>query len=69
MRSKKKRAIQMTLVDANDNAEPMAPTIDVDAAIHSLEKATVNILVKGAVAAAALIVVKTVAEIAESHLS
>ena len=69
MRNKRKRAIQMTLVDAETSPEPVAPTIDVEEAVQSLEKATVNIMIKGALVAAGLIVVKTVAEIAEKQFS
>ncbi len=69
MRRNKKRAIQMTLVDANQNAAPTAPEIDVDEVISAMEKSTVTIVITGALATAGLFVVKTACKIAESRLS
>lgn len=69
MRRNKKRAIQMTLVDANNTAEPTAPEIDVDEVISAMEKSTTHVLITGALATAGLFVVKTVCKIAESNFS
>lgn len=69
MRLKKKRAIQMTLVDAMQPAEPTTPDIDVDEVISAMEKSTVTIVITGALATAGLFVVKTACKIAESRLS
>lgn len=69
MRLKKKRAIQMTLVDAMHPAEPTTPDIDVDEIISSMEKSTITIMMTGAVAYAGLLIIKTACKIAENNLS
>ena len=68
MRRNKKRAIQMTLVDA-DTQQPMAPEIEVDEVISAMEKSTTHLVITGALATAGLFVVKTACKIAESRLS
>lgn len=70
MRNRKKRAIQMTLVDAAEPVAPIdTPVIDVDSAISTAEKAAVHIVIVGAIAGAGIIAAKTISEIAVNRLS
>lgn len=65
---RKKRAIQMQFVDANQAPDEPSPMFDVDAALSAMEKVGRTLIKDVVLGTVAVIVVKTAAEIVESKL-